>query len=123
MKRIKISLLILILIFVVTSIPVVSIAGDSTHGEINTGDFKDGTSVTTTDAGELATKTADLLATIRNIGIIIAVVMIAIIGFKYILGSLEEKASYKENMLIYVVGCFLLMMATTIPSIVYNIIK
>lgn len=139
MKKIKMTLLILILtVIIIESMPAISMArvaihggggggttdvGDTTHGEINTDVYKGGTTVTTADAGRLASTTANILAIIRNVGIISAVVVLSIIGIKYMLGSLDEKANYKENMLIYVVGCFLLAMATTIPSIVYDIMK
>lgn len=65
----------------------------------------------------------DILANIKVVGICISVVMIAIIGLKYIICSTEEKANYKENMLPYVVGCFLLASATIIPSIIYDLTK
>ena len=63
------------------------------------------------------------LGTIKVVGICIAVVILTIIGLKYILSSLEEKAAYKENMIPYIAGCFLLACATTIPSIVYDIVN
>ena len=71
-------------------------------------------------AGEI---TGNVLATIKTIGICLSVVILTIIGLKYIFCSLEEKAAYKENMIPYIVGCFLLASATTIPSIVYDLIN
>lgn len=65
----------------------------------------------------------DILANIKVVGICIAVVMLTIIGLKYIICSVDEKATYKENMIPYVVGCFLLASATTIPSIVYDLVN
>lgn len=122
MKKIKMILLILILtVTIINLVTGNSMAGDKTHGEINTTVYK--TTVDSTDAGKLTDMTSDILATIRSIGIISAVVVLSVIGIKYMLGSLDEKANYKENMVIYIIGCFLLMAATTIPSIVYDIMK
>lgn len=64
-----------------------------------------------------------ILGTIKVIGICIAVIMLTIIGLKYIISSVDEKANYKENMIPYIVGCFLLASATTIPSIVYDLVN
>lgn len=64
-----------------------------------------------------------ILATIKVIGICLAVIMLTIIGLKYMFGSLEEKANYKENIIPYIAGCFLLASATTIPSIVYDLVN
>ena len=64
-----------------------------------------------------------VLGIVRNCGIIIAVIALSIIGLKYMLSSLEEKANYKENMIPYIAGCAILIMCTTIPSIIYSIMK
>ncbi|MBQ3145576.1 MAG: hypothetical protein IJB90_03275 [Clostridia bacterium] len=86
-------------------------------------DFYDPGGIDGTDSQKVGNIIGDVLATIRVIGICIAVVMLTIIGLKYILSSLEEKAAYKENMIPYIAGCFLLACATTIPSIVYDIVN
>lgn len=65
----------------------------------------------------------NVLANIKVVGICISVVMLTIIGLKYIISSVDEKATYKENMTPYIVGCFLLASATTIPSIVYDLVN
>ena len=75
------------------------------------------------DADRVVNIAGKILGAVRNCGIIISVIVIAIIGLKYMFCSLEEKANYKENMIPYVVGCFILMMATTIPSLVYDILN
>ena len=64
-----------------------------------------------------------ILRIIRNCGAIASIVVMSIIGLKYMLASLDEKANYKENMIPYIVGCALLATCTTIPSIIYNIMQ
>ncbi len=71
-------------------------------------------------AGEII---GNILANVRTIGILISVIMLTIIGLKYIICSAEEKSNYKENMILYIAGCFLLASATTIPSLVYSILN
>ena len=63
-----------------------------------------------------------ILGIIKTIGVSIAVIMLAIIGIKFMLGSVDEKATYKENMFPYIAGCLLLASASTIPSFIYNIV-
>lgn len=119
MKSKKICLLVLILTLIIVAIfPAISMA----TGTLNPGEYEPG-GVTQRDVGEMATITGIILAYIRNIGIIASVIVLTVIGIKYMLGSLEQKADYKENMFIYVIGCFLLMMATVIPSIVYDMMN
>lgn len=52
---------------------------------------------------------------------IAAIIGIAIIGLKYMLGSLEEKAEYKKTMLPYIVGCFMLMGTSIIIGIIKSV--
>ena len=111
-----------LVIFILIAMLTVIFPLTTKSAQINPGQYNAGT-VTTGEMGALKTVTEDVLATIRNIGIITSVVILAIIGIKYILGSLDEKAEYKGNMVLYVIGCFVLAMATTIPSIVYQIMK
>ncbi len=55
---------------------------------------------------------------ISSIGIFIAVGALMIIGIRYMVGSVEEKAEYKKTMMPYIVGCFILFAASAIiPAI------
>lgn len=53
-------------------------------------------------------------------GIVIAVVVLLVLGIKYMMGSAEEKAEYKKTMIPYLVGALLIFAATTIVNVVYN---
>ena len=71
------------------------------------------------------TKVVDLGATIvtimQTVGIVVAVVVLLILGIKYMMGSAEEKAEYKKTMIPYLVGAILIFASTTIVNVVYNI--
>ena len=54
-------------------------------------------------------KAGPVLGTIRTVGIMISIVVLAIIGLKYMFLSVQEKADYKKEMIPFVVGCFMLM--------------
>ena len=49
-----------------------------------------------------------VLTAIMNIGMVAAVLMIAILGIKYMLGGVEEKAEYKKDLVPYLIGACLL---------------
>lgn len=64
---------------------------------------------TTEDApDEVYSKAGLILGIISNIGIIMSVLMPAILGIKYMLGSVEDKSEYKKDMIPYLVGSVLL---------------
>lgn len=80
------------------------------------------TDPTTDDALTVVGKVGIILGAIRNISVVVSVIVLMIIGFKYMIGSVEEKANYKASMLPYVIGCILAISGTTIVSYIYNAI-
>lgn len=61
-----------------------------------------------------------IVATVQTIGVVVAVVILLVLGIKYMMGSAEEKADYKKSMIPYIVGAILIFASTTIVNIVYN---
>jgi len=57
---------------------------------------------------------------VRTIGESVAVVMMLIIGIKYILGSVEEKAEYKQTMWPYILGAVLIFAGAALTDIIYK---
>ena len=57
---------------------------------------------------------------LQTLGIVIAVIVLMVLGIKYMMGSAEEKAEYKKTMIPYVVGAILIFGATTIANMVYQ---
>ena len=62
-----------------------------------------------------------IIKVISTIGSICSVIVLVIIGIKYMLGSTEEKAEYKKTLFPYVIGGFLVFGASVIASAIYNI--
>lgn len=61
-----------------------------------------------------------VLGIIQVIGIIVAVAVISVIGIKYMIGSISEKAAFKENLVPYIVGLVLLAATTILPNMIYE---
>ena len=66
-------------------------------------------------------KVGGILGFINLIGVICSVVVLIVIGLRYMLGSVEEKAEYKKTMLGYLIGAVLIFTASTIPNMLYKI--
>lgn len=79
--------------------------------------------ITAQEGGRAIEMTGKILRIVRTLGVVAAMVVLSIIGLKYMLASLDEKANYKENMIPYIVGCALLVLCTTLPSIIYSIVQ
>lgn len=65
----------------------------------------------------------NIVGIIQFVGILATVLVITIIGIKYMLGSVEEKAEYKKSMLPIVIGCVLLMSSTVIVGAIANAVS
>lgn len=70
--------------------------------------------------GEVGSKIATIL---RAIGTVLLVVVLMVLGIKYMMGSAEEKAEYKKTMIPYLVGAILVFGATQIAGAVLNFAK
>ena len=64
-----------------------------------------------------------ILTIVTNAAMIIAVVVIAVLGVKYMMGSTEEKAEYKKTMIPYLVGAILVFGASAIGKAVIEMGK
>lgn len=61
-----------------------------------------------------------IIGVVRTVGVLVAVVILLVLGIKYMMGSAEEKADYKKSMIPYIVGAILVFAASTIAGIVYD---
>ncbi len=76
---------------------------------------------TTVNMGTLPQTIGKVIAYIRNAAIIIGVVIIIILGIKYMLGSVEEKAGYQKSFVPLIVGIIVVMAATSIASFLFSL--
>ena len=76
---------------------------------------------TGSDAQKITEKASFILTIITNVGIVLAILMSAILGIKYMLGSLEEKAEYKKDLVPYFIGSILLFGVCTIVKVLQTL--
>ncbi len=62
-----------------------------------------------------------MLGYVQIVGTVLSVIILMIIGFKYMLGSIEEKAEYKKTLIPYIIGAFMLFSGSLVPQIIYQI--
>ena len=115
-KSVKIISAILIVMMVVATLGSIVLASDpsSVISSITDGSHS-------ADTTKLQNLGGTVVSIIQVVGIIVAVVVIMVIGIKYMMGSAEEKAEYKKVMIPYVIGAVLIFAASTIVNVVYQI--
>ena len=60
---------------------------------------------------------------IKTTGSILSVIILIVLGIKYMLGSLEEKAQYKKTLVPYLIGAFVLFAGSNLAGIIYNLVN
>jgi len=77
-------------------------------------------SIDTSGAADLKSEGGKIVGIIQVIGTIVAVGMLGVLGIKYALGSVEQKAEYKKSMIPYIIGAVLIFGFSTITQIIYE---
>ena len=63
----------------------------------------------------------NIVTIIQVVGIVIAVIVLLVIGIKYMMGSASEKAEYKKTMIPYIVGAVLIFVGTSLVRVIYSL--
>ena len=63
-----------------------------------------------------------IVGAIQIIGVVVSVLVLAIVGIKYMVISPGEKAEYKSAMVPYIVGAILTFASTTLVNIIYTLV-
>ena len=61
-----------------------------------------------------------IIGMVQAIGSIASVLVLVILGIKYMMGSAEEKAEYKKTFIPYLVGAILVFAASNLASMIYG---
>lgn len=112
-KKIKIVSTVLSIILLVAMLSSVSMA-------FNPGDIVASISPTanTNTQSSVVSIGNQIIGIITTVGVVVAVVVLLVLGIKYMMGSTEEKAKYKETMIPYLVGAILIFGASAITKVV-----
>lgn len=109
-----------ILTFVATLLLVISIgAGTVFAADFTPGAFKD---VKPTNNQDVTSFGRKIIGILQAVGIVLSVVILIILGIKYMMGSAEEKADYKKTMVPYIIGAVCIFLAPTIANMVFTFI-
>lgn len=83
----------------------------------------DPASISGTDTKAFDSIGGKIIGMVQAIGSIVAVLILVVLGIKYMMGSAEEKAEYKKTFIPYLIGAILVFAASNIAGMVYNFAK
>ena len=115
-KTIKIVSALLIAVLLITTMSQVSFA---TYTEI-IGEVNEKGQGKAEGMGDLTGRVGNVVKALRNISALIAVLVITILGIKYMIGSTEERAEYKKTLFPYFIGAVLIFAASNLADMIYS---
>lgn len=76
--------------------------------------------LTGTDTNSFDTIGRKIIGMVQAIGSIASVLVLVILGIKYMMGSAEEKAEYKKTFIPYLIGAILVFAASNLASMIFG---
>ena len=80
-------------------------------------DYDKPSDIDSVTSNKIENAASKVLAAITSVGIVTSIIIIAVLGIKYMLGSVEEKAEFKNDMIPYLIGACLLLGVTAFVKI------
>lgn len=117
-KTMKILSIVLMAVMLVASISTISMATSVDPGKI-AGDLTG--KINSEAQGQVTNIGNQIIGILTTVGVVVAVVVLLILGIKYMMGSASEKAEYKKTMIPYLVGAVLIFGASAITKVVVSI--
>lgn len=112
-------LMIAIMLVSVVSVPVHA----ALSGELDELDNAVKSDENQSDTSKIRAMAAKIINLIRNVAVIAGVLILTILGLKYMLGSAEEKADYKKSLIPLVVGIVVVMAASQIMAMIFGFLE
>lgn len=104
------------ILFIVTVLLVIFSVSAYAGSGVNPGSYTGG-GANVSSITSLGNKIIQIVSTI---GSIVSVIILVVLGVKYMMGSAEEKAEYKKTLLPYIIGAALVFAASSIAAMVFN---
>ena len=121
-KTLKIVSTLLMVTLLTVMLSNVVMASGKTGSGINAGSIASSLTGTATTAQSSVTNIGNqIIGIITTVGVVVAVVVLLVLGIKYMMGSASEKAEYKKTMIPYLVGAILIFGASAITKVVVSI--
>ena len=81
------------------------------------------TGTDTNATGQIKDLGNNIIGILQAVGIVVSVVVVIVLGIKYMMGSVEEKAEYKKTMMPYLIGAALIFAASTVSMLVMSLLQ
>ncbi len=120
MKKMTKVLAMVLLVMMMVAMVATPVMAAKTEVNVTPGELLGDSSVNTAGISKIGNQ---IITIITTIGIVVSVIVLVVLGIKYMMGSAEEKAEYKKTLMPYVIGAGLVFAASSIAQIVYQFMQ
>lgn len=111
-----------IIILIILSIVFIFIFNHNSFADvINPDNYKPNSFDDPSNANKLKDIGNDIIGFLQIVGSILSVIVLGVLGIKYMIGSAEEKAEYKKTMMPYLIGAIMVFAITNIVGFISSI--
>lgn len=118
-KKIKTIINVFLILIVLSSI-FLNVAVFAANGAPNPTKFKGSSNADTSGIEKIGNQVITIVSTIGSVA---SVIVLIVLGLKYMMGSAEEKAEYKKTLMPYVIGAGMVFAASAIAGVIYQFTK
>lgn len=114
-----------LLVFMLTAVMMLAVLGTTVFAAPDAGGIIGGMEGAGggTDTSTLQNLGGKVLEILQVAGIIIGTIILVVLGLKYMMGSLEEKAEYKKTMIPYLVGAVIIFAGPMLAKGIFTLIS
>ena len=116
-KLMKVLSILLISIIMISTMSPMAFAVDDPK---KPSDFTGTTNNMTNAVSGITSLGNNIVGVLRTVGIVLSVIVLIVIGIKYMMGSPEEKSEYKKSMMPYIIGAALIFAASVFADVIYG---
>lgn len=117
MKKMTKVLAMVLLVMMMVAMVATPVMAAKTEVNVTPGELLGDSSVNTAGISKIGNQ---IITIITTIGIVVSVIVLVVLGIKYMMGSAEEKAEYKKTLMPYVVGAALIFAASAFAQVIYQ---
>ena len=65
----------------------------------------------------------NIISGVATVGSVLSIIILMVMGIKYMMGSLEERAEYKKTLVPYMIGAIFVFGASNIANLIFTVAK
>ncbi len=122
-KTVKLLSMLMIAILVISTFQSVALAAAPQGAGQGAGSVVNGIKANTEsiDSSGMQTMAGKILGLIQIATAVMAVILVAVFGFKFVLGSAQEKSDYQKSFIPLIVGVVVVFAASSIAKMIFGI--